>query len=51
MKDFLIRVVVMGIPISLLVLLYNLGPKDQPWVVFAALGGMAMSLRNRQRKV
>jgi len=43
MQDFAIRVVAMATAISLLVWLYNLSPAGQPWVIFAALGGLAMS--------
>ena len=42
-KDLVIRAAAMSIGISLLVWLYNLSPGDQPWVVFGALGGLALS--------
>jgi hypothetical protein len=43
MKDLVIRALAMSIGISLLVWLYNLSAGDQPWVVFGALGGLALA--------
>jgi hypothetical protein len=42
-QDLGIKAVAMAIAISLLVWLYNLSPGDQPWVVFGAMAGLALS--------
>ena len=43
MQDLGIKAVAMVIAISLLVWLYNLSAGDQPWVVFGAMAGLALS--------
>ena len=45
MKNLIISVIGMFVVISLLVFLYRLDVKDQPWVIFGAMAGVAMSLR------